>query len=177
MHCVPTSIAGEYLMARADVRQNGCRADVKAMARPEATAQEAMENSNELFDSVPKHAGVVMKLLPRGLPERQAVALQRPIEMRVAQPCFCQQLFDNGNYLEGSYGEQQNDCRRQCISSDSSSMNETRRTRQNINRAQEQYMLANNDGSMPANPVPRDFLLIWHPSDKFATHDGSIVLR
>lgn len=87
-------------MARVDVKQNGCRADVKAIARPEATAQEAMENSNELFDSVPKHAGVVMKLLPRGLLERQAVALQRPIETRVAQPCTCQRLFGSFKTLE-----------------------------------------------------------------------------
>lgn len=108
MQCVPTSIAGEYLTARADVRQNGCRAAVKAIASPEATAQAVMVKCNELFDRVSRHVEEVVKLRPRGLVKRQDVALQRHREMIVAHPYIISRDF--WNYVCGdSYRKQQND--------------------------------------------------------------------
>lgn len=87
-------MAGEYFIARAEVRQNGCRAVVKAIARPDATAQAIMTTLREPFDSVSRHTGDVMKLLPKGLLKRQAVKLQTAMVMTVAQPCPCQLLLE-----------------------------------------------------------------------------------
>lgn len=63
---------------------------VKAIARPEATAQAVMVTLSEPFDSVFRHTGDVAKLDLRGLLKRQAVALQTAMVMIVAQPCPCQ---------------------------------------------------------------------------------------
>lgn len=176
MHCAPTSIAGEYLTARADVRQNGCRAVVKAIARPDATAQAVMITLREPFDSFSRHTGDVAKLLPRGLLNRQAVALQTAMAMIVAQPCRCQPSLDVNAFRFCSYREQHNDCQGQQISSNDSGMNETCRNREYISRAQEQQMLASDDSSMPAHKSALFLLLRRHSSDEFASHDCLGVL-
>ena len=66
IHCVPTSIAGEWAFALADMRHEGCLATVKATASPETTIQAVPTNRMEFLDSISRNAGEVKKLLPVG---------------------------------------------------------------------------------------------------------------
>lgn len=86
IHCVPTSIAGEWSFALADMRHMGRLATVKAMASPDATIQAVATNRIACLDSVSRHASDVKKLLPAGRDNRHAVALQRLTQVSDAQP-------------------------------------------------------------------------------------------
>jgi len=87
IHCVPTSIAGEYRFALADARHTGCLATVKAMASPEATIQAVATNRMAFLDSISRHVDEVKKFRPVGRDDRHAVKLQSPTQRSDAQPC------------------------------------------------------------------------------------------
>jgi hypothetical protein len=85
-HCIPTSIAGDCAVNLDDTRQNGCLAAVKVITSPEATIQAVTTKRKKFFDSVCRHAGDAMKLLPEGFVDFQDVALHRQRYISVDEP-------------------------------------------------------------------------------------------
>jgi hypothetical protein len=88
IHCVPTSIAGECAVALEDTRQNGCLAAVKVITSPDATIQAVTTKRKKFLDSVCRHAGDVIKLLPGGFVIFHDVALHRQRYINVDEPCI-----------------------------------------------------------------------------------------
>lgn len=86
MHCVPTSIGGNFAVALEDTRQNGCLAAVKVITSPEATIQAVTAKRKKFFESVCRHSGDVMKLLPEGFVDLHAVTLHRQRYNNVEEP-------------------------------------------------------------------------------------------
>lgn len=85
MHCIPTLIAGEFAVALEDTKQNGCLAAVKVITSPEATIQAVTTKRRKFFDSVCRHAGDVIKLLPEDLVDSHAVALYMQMYINVEE--------------------------------------------------------------------------------------------
>jgi hypothetical protein len=79
-------IAGNFAVVFEGTRQNGCLAAVKVITSPEATIQAVTTNRKKFFDSVWRHAGDVMKLLPGGFVVLHDVALHRPMYSNVDEP-------------------------------------------------------------------------------------------
>jgi len=86
IHRVPTSITRECAIALGEIRQNGCLAAVKVITSPEATIQALTIKRKKFFDSVCRHAGDVMKLLPEGFVNLHAVMLHRQRYTSVEEP-------------------------------------------------------------------------------------------
>lgn len=87
IHCVPTSIAGEWAFALADMRHDECLTTVKARTSPVATIQAVAASRTEYFDSASRHDDEAKKLLPMSRSDRRVVKLQTQMQRSDAQPC------------------------------------------------------------------------------------------
>lgn len=138
---------------------------------PEATIQAVATKRKKLFESVCRHAGDVMKLLPGGFVDLHDIALQTQTYINVEEPWLGGLVDGRSTIRTGcTYSEHQNSSNRHQVPRNTPSVYQVRRTRNHIRRAPEQDMLQENDSQKPLPRTRSRLFLHWQSSDEFPTH-------